>query len=147
MTTAKYSSLVQSRVVYELVKFIDTIGLMAVEHAIVKRIIDGLWTLLTQGVDIVFSEVDSYGCLRYVLSTLAKLLEDTKHDGVYKYLEQKGIGSQLVTVIDRLRKIEAPLDVHSQLLHVIDNYLACEMTFEHGVSTVGDVTLQTSKVN
>ncbi len=106
-----------------------------------------LWDLMTSGGDILWSEVDSFGCLRYVLSVMGKLLEDTKQDGVYKYLEQKGIGSQLVVFIDRVRKLEVPQEVHSQLLHVIDNYLTCEISFEHGVSTIGEVTLQTSKVN
>lgn len=98
--------------------------------------------------DVLYSEIDQFGFLRYTLSILTKLLEDTKNETIYRHMVQKGVGSQIVKFIDRISNVKVPLEIHDNLLHLISNYLACELMFPPKSSDmVGDVTLQTSAVN
>ena len=92
--------------------------------------------------------MDKFGFLQYTLSILAKLLEDSKNETIYNYLLQKGIGNQIVNIIERLRKLNVPFEIHENLLLLINNYLSCELVlqpeFQH---KIGEITINTSTVN
>lgn len=92
--------------------------------------------------------MEKFGFLQYTLSILAKLLEDSKNEIIYNYLLQKGIGNQIVNIIERLRKLNVPFEIHENLLLLINNYLSCELVlqleFQH---KIGEITINTSTVN
>ena len=92
------------RALYEIIKFLDTLSYIVIGYESTSLIIDGLWNILADD-KVLFSEIENYGFLKYTLSILSKLLEDSKNEKVYDYMVKKGIGSQIVRFIDRIYKM------------------------------------------
>lgn len=110
-------------------------------------IIDGLWEVFLDD-EVLFSKIENYSFLKYTLSILSKLLEDSKNVNVYDHMLKKGIGSQILKFIDRYRKANILIDVHEDLLLLINHYLACQIAYPPiNPDKIGDITLQTPSVN
>lgn len=105
----KYPKIVRDRVVREILKFLDTLGLMEMRFEVVRVIVDSVWKLLTDGDDILYSDGENFYCLKVTLSILSKALEDNKNPFTYQQMQQKGISTQLIKLIDRIRKLSISL--------------------------------------
>ncbi len=88
--------------------------------------VEGLWGMFTD--ELLLHEMENFAFLNCTLSIFSKILEDSKNKNLYRHLVQKGIGNQIVNIIDRLRKLKVPLQIHENILTLLNNYLSCELT-------------------
>ncbi len=105
-----------------------------------------MWGLFTD--ELLVDEMENFAFLHFTLSILSKILEDSNKKLLYNHLVQKGIGNQIVNIIERLRKLKVPLQIHEKILTFLNNYLSCEMTIQPEFqSNVGEITINTSEIN
>ncbi len=92
--------------------------------------------------------MENFAFLNCTLSILSKILEESNKKLLYNHLVQKGIGNQIVNIIERLRKLKVPLQIHEKILTLLNNYLSCEMTIQPEFqSNIGEITINTSAIN
>lgn len=77
--------------------------LAIIEPDTLLAVIDSVVNLFTD--DVLWDPNDNFACLRYTLSILTKLLEDSKNEKIFDHFSNKGIGNQIMKLIDRIKKI------------------------------------------